>query len=107
MQSNEPWNINNFNEKHSIINVNSRSDRIPGVQTSFVNVGMEGTFFRAHTEDSNIASVNVLLEGASKVWYILPYKEAHKFRKLFGELEGGNMVCKTSINHKCHNNLYS
>lgn len=101
MQSNEPWNINNFNEKHSIINVNSRSDRIPGVQTSFVNVGMEGTFFCAHTEDSNIASVNVLLEGAPKVWYILPYKEAHKFRKLFGELEGGNMVCKTSINHKC------
>lgn len=101
MKSDEPWNMNNFTEKHSIINVNSIDNRIAGVQTSFVNVGMQGTFFCAHKEDSNIASLNILLEGAPKIWYVLPYSQAEKFEQLFEELDGGKFICKTSLNHKC------
>lgn len=95
------WNINNFDQNHSIINVNS--DRIPGVQTSFVNVGMEGTFFCAHTEDSDIASLNILLHGSPKIWYILPNEESQKFEKLFNDLTGHvKYKCDTVMRHKCY-----
>lgn len=103
MHSDEPWNFNNFTEKHSIINVNPLSDRIPGVQTSFVNVGMEETWFCAHKEDSDIASMNVLLQGAPKIWYIVPYEDADKYEMLFNELLGrkSTFKCQTPIRHKC------
>lgn len=103
IDSNDIWNINGFSEKHSILNVNPVSDRIPGVQSSYVMVGMAGTWFCAHKEDSDMASMNILLEGNPKIWYILPYKEAEKFETLFRELLGNlqRRLCPTVLRHKC------
>lgn len=84
----DEWNINGFTDKHSILNVNTKIDRIPGVQSSYVLVGMQGTFFCAHKEDNDLASINILLEGAPKIWYIIPQKHAEKFEKLFKDLLG-------------------
>lgn len=97
------WNINRFTEKHSILNVNPLYDRIPGVQSKFGLVGMEGTWFCAHKEDNDLASLNILLEGAPKVWYIIPLREAEKFENLFKELLGDlkDKMCPTVLRHKC------
>ncbi|XP_055326210.1 lysine-specific demethylase 4D-like [Sitodiplosis mosellana] len=102
-ESNEPWNINSFTEKHSILNVNAISDRIPGIQSSYVIVGMYDTWFCAHKEDNDLASINILLEGEPKVWYILPPKEAEKFEKVFKDLLGDlhYRLCLTALRHKC------
>lgn len=102
-QCDEPWNINNLSEKHSIINVNAQCDRIPGVQSSFAIVGMEGTWFCAHTEDSDSASLNILKQGAPKIWYSIPHSDASKFEKLFYNLLGKKIQfkCDTVIRHKC------
>lgn len=72
IECDDEWNINKFTDKHSILNVNPISDRIPGVQSSYVMVGMEGTWFCIHREDSDIGSMNILLEEDPKIWYILP-----------------------------------
>lgn len=93
--------MNKFTSKHSILNVNSIADRIPGVQTSFVNFGMMGTWFCAHREDSDVSSMNILLSGHPKVWYILPYSEANKFESLFTRLAEGKFNCDTVYKHKC------
>lgn len=94
IECDDDWNINKFTAKHSVINVNPFSDRIPGVQSSYVMVGMEGTWFCAHKEDSDMAS---------KIWYILPCKEADKFENLFRDLLGNlqNRMCPTVLRHKC------
>lgn len=103
IECDDEWNINKFTDKHSILNVNPISDRIPGVQSSYVMVGMEGTWFCIHREDSDIGSMNILLEGDPKIWYILPYKEAEKVEKIFKELLGDLQyeMCPTVIRHKC------
>lgn len=36
----DKWCINNFTEHHSIINVNSKQDRIPGIQSAYALVGV-------------------------------------------------------------------
>lgn len=98
----EPWNMNKFTVKHSILNVNEISDRIPGVQTSFNNFGMQGTWFCAHKEDSDISSMNALLSGHPKIWYIVPFSDADKFERLFKQLaQGVSFGCETAFKHKC------
>ena len=48
---------------------------IEGVQTSYIYFGYKYSIFPFHTEDFNLASINVLLQGAPKIWfYILPDK---------------------------------
>lgn len=84
----DEWNINAFTEKHSILNMNTKTDRIPGVQSSYVIVGLQGTWFCAHKEDNDLASMNILLEGDVKIWYIIPQKYEKKFEKLFKHLLG-------------------
>lgn len=103
IQQNDVWNINKFTENHSIINVNPVCDRIPRVQSSYVIVGMQNTWFCAHKEDHDMASMNILLEGAPKIWYILPQTEAAKFENLFNELLGKlkRRLCPTVLRHKC------
>lgn len=102
IEDDDPWKINKFGKNHSILNVNSFDERIPGVQLSYMNVGMEGTFFCVHTEDSELASLNVMVKGAPKVWYTIPYSEKEKFEKTFSSLlKGIAFECGTPIRHKC------
>lgn len=84
----DKWCIHNFTAKHSIINVNEHADRIPGVQPPYVLVGVQGTWFCAHIEDNSLSSINIMLEGAAKVWYVIPEKFAVKFENLVKKLLG-------------------
>lgn len=102
-QDGDQWKINNFTEKHSILNVNPVEDKILGVQSSFAIVGMWDTWFCAHQEDSDIASINEHLHGAPKVWYVIARKDAGRFQKLFYDLLHGEFEydCSTALRHKC------
>lgn len=102
-QNGDRWKINNFTEEHSILNVNAIEDRIPGVQSSFSIVGMRDTWFCAHKEDSDLASINRLLYGAIKFWYVIKPKDAAKFEKLFHNLlcDDFDYTCSTALRHKC------
>lgn len=95
----EPWNMNNFTAKHSIIN--ATKIKIPGIHTTFVNVGMAATFFAIHCEDSDLASMNILHFGAAKTWYCVPESEGPKLEKLLKDLLGNQFDCPTIVRHKC------
>lgn len=104
IQDDDPWNINNFTDKHSILNVNPLADRIPGVQSVFKIVGKKDTWFCAHKEDSDLASINIHLQGEEKVWYIIPPEDGEKFEELFNQLALGEefkLDCETALRHKC------
>lgn len=99
--ANEPWNMNNFSEEHSIIHAKNFV-KIPGIHSSYVNVGMMGTWFAAHTEDSDAASINYLHTGAPKTWYCVPRQEAPKFEDVFCSLVSGvDYACDSILKHKC------
>ncbi len=47
--------------------------------TNILGTGVAGSLFAIHTEDANLCSVNVLLSGASKVWFFVPFSERESF----------------------------
>lgn len=103
VQNDEKWKLNNFTEKHSILNVNAIEDRIPGVQSSFSIAGMLDTWFAAHKEDSDLASINCHLYGADKWWYVISPKDSARFERLFHDLfcDDFEYKCPTPLRHKC------
>lgn len=83
----EPWNMNEFTSKHSIINgLEENGKRVPGVNSAYVNFGMLFTWFCLHTEDSDLASLNIVYSGAPKYWYCIPASEAEKLESLLKSL---------------------
>lgn len=96
----EKWNMNSFTQAHSIINVKD-CPTIPGVHSTYVNVGMMGTWFGIYCEDSDLASMNVLHLGAPKTWYCVPRQEGPKLEQLFKKLVGNKYTCESVMRHKC------
>lgn len=92
------WNMNNFSSEHSIIHGDIK---IPGVNTTFVNIGMQNTWFALHCEDSDLASMNLLHSGKPKIWYCVPKCYGPKLEKLVLDLVGDQSKCKTVYRHKC------
>ena len=45
---------------------------ISGITTPFAYIGSWGSHFTWHTEDMDLYSMNILIEGAPKVWYCVP-----------------------------------
>lgn len=101
----EPWNFNNFDCHHSIIHDSSLKDEdlMPGIQNSYVNIGMLFTWFCIHREDSDLASVNYLHCGAPKYWFCVPKSEGPKLEAALLDMLGKkfSFECKTVYRHKC------
>ena len=98
IRANDLWNINEFSEKLSILNVNPVHDRIPGVHRSFVIVEMDETWFSAHKEDSDLASINILLGGAPKIWYICHPEKLKIYFKMSRGVLSMNVAPSCDIN---------
>lgn len=96
------WNMNEFSVDHSIINCLVPDDelKMPGIHTTFVNIGMLHTWFCLHCEDSDIASVNFLHSGAPKHWYCVPAREGPKLEKMLMKLIDEKYECSTVYRHK-------
>lgn len=98
----EPWNMSRFTTAHSIINdFSTEIQRMPGIQSSFVNIGMLYTWFCIHHEDSDLASVNFLHSGEPKHWYCVPARERVKLEQLLMKLLNPIYICETVYLHKC------
>lgn len=93
-----PWNMNEFNTNHSIIH--QGMEKMAGINTSYVNIGMRFTWFPAHTEDSALASLNFLHSGAPKYWYCVSSKNARLFEDKLMQHIGELFECNTVYRHK-------
>ena len=45
---------------------------IPGITSPYAYLGTYGSHFSWHTEDMDLFSINILEDGASKLWYVVP-----------------------------------
>lgn len=73
---------------------------ITGINTSYTNYGMYGTFFPMHVEDSNLASMNILHHGAPKTWYGVPAAMATKLEDISKNDIAKETGCDLFIRHK-------
>lgn len=98
----DPWNMNNFGPSHSIIhNIPADMQKMPGIQTTYVNIGMKFTWFGIHCEDSDLASINFLHSGKPKLWYCVPAEEGSKLENLLMNELKDKFTCNTVYRHKC------
>lgn len=65
MAKDHPWNLG------KILKSLAGHIRLPGIRTPYAFYGTAGSVFAMHCEDSMLFSVNILLEGAAKVWYAI------------------------------------
>ena len=56
----------------------NRNEMMLGIQTPYVYVGQQHTFFPFHREDMNFYAVNHLLWGCDKIWYCIHPKDHAK-----------------------------
>ncbi|XP_031625630.1 lysine-specific demethylase 4D-like [Contarinia nasturtii] len=89
------WNLDKF-QGGSILT----ETEMPGINKSFSNYGMFGTFFGMHAEDSNMASINMLHEGAPKTWYGIPATMKIKLEELWKTEIFNETGCDLFIKHK-------
>lgn len=59
--------------------LNSLKNEHIGINIPVFYVGTKGSVFALHTEDEDLASVNILVYGAPKVWYIIP---PHEYKRV-------------------------
>jgi len=45
------------------------TEKLNGLNTSFLFIGAWRTFFNWHIEDLDLSAINLLHEGATKMWY--------------------------------------
>jgi jumonji domain-containing protein 2 len=73
-----------------------------GIASSTFYVGSAGAMFCWHTEDLDLNSVNHLLHGASKVWWVVPPGYSTLFEEVVARLlenEEGQTTCKSNADN--------
>jgi hypothetical protein len=76
---------------------------ITGYTSPALYVGSPGTTFVLHAEDMNLGSVNYLVAGAPKVWYVVPSSDNLKVVDLVSKLFANEKLVKTcpqAVMHK-------
>lgn len=93
-----PWSMNEFTSAQSIIH--RGENRMTGINTSLVNLGMRFTWFPIHTEDCDLGSLNYLHFGEPKLWYCVSSTNANKFEAAVYEHISKIYECNTPLCHK-------
>ena len=76
--------------------------KVPGVNTAYLYLGMWKATFAWHLEDVDLYSINYIHFGAPKQWYSISQADAPKFEKAMRSiwpLEAKN--CDQFLRHKC------
>lgn len=92
------WRLDKLEAKDSIIH--GTEDKVKGINTAYVYTGMQYSTFAAHTEDSGLASMNLLHSGMPKLWYGFSSQNAHKLEELVKLYTPKNIDCDFIIRHK-------
>ncbi|KAK3926318.1 Lysine-specific demethylase 4B [Frankliniella fusca] len=80
---------------------------IPGINQPTVYVGTEYSSFNLHSEDFNFESINRMVDGSEKVWFVIPPSYQNSFTAWFsqcGVFEDGtaDAQCASFLQHKHH-----
>ena len=74
---------------------------LKGITSPYLYVGGTNTIFACHTEDYDLASINILHEGCSKFWYCFREKD---FKKVLGYVKEiypeAFLNCNQYLRHK-------
>lgn len=75
------FNLNNvYKSKQSLLRIiKNKSERISGVTSPWVYLGMQFSSFCWHIQDLYINSLNYNHQGSTKTWYVVPKCEKDKF----------------------------
>lgn len=77
------------------------TEKIGGLNTSFLFVGAWRTFFNWHIEDLDLSAINLLHEGATKVWYAVHPEDRKKFESVLSDLFAHEAIkCPNFMRHK-------
>ena len=96
------YNINNlYKSPQSLLRIiKNKSDRISGVTSPWVYVGMMFSSFCWHVEDLYINSLNYNHQGATKTWYMVPRRDKEKFDEFVKIKLGKVFDSKPDILHR-------
>ncbi|KTW26636.1 hypothetical protein T552_02645 [Pneumocystis carinii B80] len=90
------WNVSNLD------NILNKMDIIlPGVNTSYLYLGMWKATFSWHVEDMDLYSINYLHFGAPKQWYSICQKDASRFEDIMRRIFPNDYkTCSQFLRHK-------
>ena len=71
--------LNIFTQDFNVLNYNTDKTRVKGIHTPYLYAGMPGSIFGWHVEDCHLFSANSSIDGANKVWYMIPPFYIHNF----------------------------
>ncbi|KEF63444.1 uncharacterized protein A1O9_01422 [Exophiala aquamarina CBS 119918] len=78
-------------------------DKIPGVNTAYLYLGMWRATFAWHLEDVDLYSINYIHFGAPKQWYSVSQKDAPKFEAAMKSIWGSDAKnCDQFLRHKTY-----
>ena len=78
-------------------------DKIPGVNTAYLYLGMWKATFAWHLEDMDLYSINYIHFGAPKQWYSISQADARKFEAAMKDLWGMDAKnCDQFLRHKTY-----
>jgi jumonji domain-containing protein 2 len=61
-------------------------EKLTGLNTSFLFIGAWKTFFNWHIEDLDLSAINILHEGAPKVWYGVHPEDRRLFESIIKDM---------------------
>lgn len=96
------YNINNlYKSPLSMLKViDLRGEKISGVTSPWVYMGMKFASFCWHTEDLHINSLNYNHKGATKTWYIVPGKYKEAFDRFVRQKFASEIESKPDLLHR-------
>ncbi|CAF1224204.1 unnamed protein product [Adineta steineri] len=92
------FNLNDIPLK-SLLSITTQ--RIKGVTSPFLHVGMFSSMFALHTEEGDLFSMSYMHEGASKFWYIVPSSHADQLEQCLANVDIlDRSRCHAPMRHK-------
>ncbi|KAG4303078.1 hypothetical protein PCANB_000666 [Pneumocystis canis] len=90
------WNVANLDNI-----LNKMGVILPGVNTSYLYLGMWKATFSWHVEDMDLYSINYLHFGAPKQWYSICQKDASRFENIMRRIFPNDYkICSQFLRHK-------
>ena len=94
----ESWNVAKLPNLLDVL-----GQKVPGVNTAYLYLGMWKATFAWHLEDVDLYSINYIHFGAPKQWYSISQADARKFEKVMREVwPTDSKNCSQFLRHKTY-----